>query len=127
MKNNNEVSSLWLETFKPRHEKIGFCICVNKDADQLISAFVFATQIEHSLFFLNPKFQASSHLLWLYNPVCVGPGQNPENRFSQNEAQPFKKSKQVRPEKVTERQIKYGSTLKQNKNFIAVEEILWPV
>ena len=41
---------------------------------QLISAFVFATQIVQSLYFLNPKFQASSHLLWLYRPVCVGPG-----------------------------------------------------
>ena len=41
---------------------------------QLISAFVFATQIAQSLFFLNPKFQASSHFLWLYSPVCVGPG-----------------------------------------------------
>ena len=51
-----------------------FCICENKDADQLrgnreavtaklISAFVFATQIVQSLYFLNPKFQASSHLL----------------------------------------------------------------
>ena len=24
--------------------------------------------------YLNPKFQASSHILWLYRPVCVGPG-----------------------------------------------------
>ena len=60
--------------------KPAFCICENKDADQfavtvkLISAFVFATRIEQSLFFLNPKFQASSHLMWLYSPVCVGPG-----------------------------------------------------
>ena len=22
----------------------------------------------------NPKFQAASHLLWFYSPVCVGPG-----------------------------------------------------
>ena len=41
---------------------------------QLISAFVFATQIVQSLYFLNPKFQASGHLLWLYSLVCVGPG-----------------------------------------------------
>ena len=48
--------------------KKGFRICVNKDADmiscavtaQLISAFVFTTQSAQSLFFLNPKFQASS-------------------------------------------------------------------
>ena len=53
---------------------------------QLISAFVFATQIVQSLYFLNPKFQASSHLLWLCSPVCVGPGRNPEDRLSHNEA-----------------------------------------
>ena len=55
--------------------------CENKDADQLcgkvISAFVFATQIVQPLYFLNPRFQASSHLLWLYSPVCVGPGRKP--------------------------------------------------
>ena len=54
---------------------------------KLISAFVFATQIERFLFFLNPKVQASSYLLWLYSPVCVGPGRNPEDRFYHNEAQ----------------------------------------
>ena len=25
----------------------------------------------------NPKFKDSSHFLWLYSPVCVGPGQKP--------------------------------------------------
>ena len=44
---------------------------------KLISAFVFATLIVRSLYFLNLKFQASSHLLWLYSPVCVGPGRKP--------------------------------------------------
>ena len=46
--------------------KPAFCICENKDADhtaKLISAFVFARQIIECLFYLNPKFQASSHLL----------------------------------------------------------------
>ena len=45
------------------------CICENKEADQLLGnreadlrAFVFATLIVQSLYFLNPKFQASSHL-----------------------------------------------------------------
>ena len=69
--------------------KPAFCICENKAADQLklISAFVFATQIVQSLFFLNPKFQAPSYLLWLHSPVCVGPGwKPPEDRFSHNEA-----------------------------------------
>ena len=44
---------------------------------KLISASVFATLIVQTLFFLNAKFQASSHLLWLYSPVCVGPGREP--------------------------------------------------
>ena len=64
-------------------------LCENKCADQLhsnitahlISAFVFATQIVQFLYFLNPKFQASSRLLWLISPVCVGPGRHPEDRF----------------------------------------------
>ena len=51
---------------------------------KLISAFVFAIRIVQSLFYLNPKFQASSHLLWLYSPVCVGPGRKPQRPvFSQ--------------------------------------------
>ena len=42
---------------------------------QRICTFVFATYIVDSLCFLNPKFQASSHPLWLYSQVCVGLGQ----------------------------------------------------
>ena len=63
--------------------KPAFCICENKDADQLrgnaklISAFVFATRLVQSFCFLNPKFQASSHLLWLHGRVSVGPGRKP--------------------------------------------------
>ena len=44
---------------------------------RLIRAFDFATKIVQSLYFLL-KFQASSHLMVLYSPVCVGPGGNPE-------------------------------------------------
>ena len=34
--------------------------------------------------FLNPNFQASSNLVWLYSPVCVRPGQKPQRQvFSQ--------------------------------------------
>ena len=47
---------------------------------KLISAFVFATNIVKSLYFLNTKFQASSHLVWLYSPVCVGPGRKPRRQ-----------------------------------------------
>ena len=63
--------------------KPDFCICENKDADQLRSncaadqRLCFLIRIVHALYYLNPKFQASSHLLWLYRPVCVGPGRKP--------------------------------------------------
>ena len=74
--------------------KLAFCICENKDADQLRGnreadqrlCFRYTVQ---SLYFLNPKLQASSHLLYLYSPVCVGPVGNPEDRFSHNEAHFF--------------------------------------
>ena len=67
--------------------KPAFCICENKNADQLrslISAFVFTTRIVQSLFFINPEFQVSSHLLWLCSLVCVGSGRKPRRPvFSQ--------------------------------------------
>ena len=51
---------------------------------KLISAFVFAIRIVQSLYYVNPIFQSSSHLLWLYSPVCVGPGRKPRRSvFSQ--------------------------------------------
>ena len=49
---------------------------------KLISAFVFATRIVQFLFFLNPKFHVSSHLMYLHRPVCVRPGRKPQRRFS---------------------------------------------
>ena len=63
--------------------KLDFCLGENKGADQLRGnreadhAFVFATRIVQFLFYLNPKFQASSSFLSLYRPVCVGPGRKP--------------------------------------------------
>ena len=41
---------------------------------KLISSFVFATWIVQSLYFVNPKFQASSHIQKLCSLVCVWPG-----------------------------------------------------
>ena len=70
--------------------KPAFCIWKTKTqislviTAKLISAFVFATQIVQSLYFLNLKFQASNHLLWLCSLVCVGPGRKPRRPvFSQ--------------------------------------------
>ena len=63
--------------------KAAFCICKNKDADQLHGncladqRLVFAIRIVKSLYFLNLKFQTSSDLLGSYSPVCVRPGQKP--------------------------------------------------
>ena len=54
---------------------------------KLISAFVFATWIVQFRFYLNPKFQASSHLLSLYSPICVGPGRKPRRSVFSHEAQ----------------------------------------
>ena len=68
---------------EPRPEKTGFCICKNKTA-KLISAFVSVIRIVNSLYYLHPKFQATSDLLWLYRPACVGPGRKPRRPvFSQ--------------------------------------------
>ena len=51
---------------------------------KLISAFVLATRILQSLYFLNQKFQTSSHPLWMYSLVSVGPGRKPQRPvFSQ--------------------------------------------
>ena len=52
-----------------------------------ISAFIFATLIVEFLYFLYTKFQASSHLVWLYSLVCVGPGRKPRRPiFSQRDS-----------------------------------------
>ena len=64
--------------------KPDFCLCKNKGADQLrklISAFVFATPIVQSLFFLNPNVQASSML----RSVCVRSGQKPRRPRGSND------------------------------------------
>ena len=70
--------------------KSAFCICENKDADQLRGnreadqRLCYPTRIVQSLYYQNPKFQASSNLVWLYSQVCVGPGRKPQRPvFSQ--------------------------------------------
>lgn len=68
----------YANSFSPDVRKTDFCM-YGKSKDvvttRLVSTFFFATQIVHSLSFLNPKFQASNHLMWLHSPVCVGSGQ----------------------------------------------------
>ena len=42
---------------------------------------IFSTKVcekvQSLFYFLNPKFQSSGHLLWLYTPVCVVSGRKP--------------------------------------------------
>ena len=45
------------------------------------------TWVVQFLYFLNPKFPASSHLLRLYSLVCTGPGQKPKLLFFSAKAQ----------------------------------------
>ena len=73
-----------------------FCICENKDADQLCgydqrlcfryidSTIPLLSKSNRKA--INPKFQASSHLLCLYSLVWVGPGRKQERWFSHDVA-----------------------------------------
>ena len=60
-----------------------FCISEIKGADQQRGNRVadqrlcFASKLVQSFNFINPKFQASCKLMWLYSPVYVGPGRKP--------------------------------------------------
>ena len=69
------------------------CIGENKDADQLRGnreadqRLCFRYTDSTILFYLNPKFQATSLLLWLPRPVCVGPVRKPHCWFSHEAAQ----------------------------------------
>ena len=57
-------------------------ICIGE-----ISAFDLATRIVQFLYFLYTKFHASSCLLFLCSPVCVGPVWKPHRWFSHEAAQ----------------------------------------
>ena len=80
-----------------RMGKPTICLVENKGADQLrsylavtaklISAFVFATWIVQFLYFLNPNFPVSSHLLCLYRSVYIRPARSPHCWFFHEVAQ----------------------------------------
>ena len=70
--------------------KLAFCICENKDADQLRSncaadqRLCFRYRDSTIPLLSKSEIQASNRLLWLYSPVCVGPGRKPRRPvFSQ--------------------------------------------
>ena len=71
----NENSIKWAATWEKQQSakaktkaQISFAVTA-----KLISAFVFDTRIVQFLYFINPKFQASSLLLCLYRSGCVRP------------------------------------------------------
>ena len=86
-----------LKLFEPPHGKTNNLPIKAKTKAQisfavtakLIRAFVFATRIVQFLFYLNPKFQASSSFLCLYRPVCDGPVWKPHCWFSHEAAHLF--------------------------------------
>ena len=74
--------------------KPAFCIlCESKDAVQLRGnpeadrRLCFRYIDSTILLLLNTKFQAPNHPMWLYSPVCVGPGRKPRRLvFSQRDS-----------------------------------------
>ena len=60
------LKSLVRKTGEAQEGQISFTVTA-----KLIIAFVFFTWIVPLLYFLNPNFPASSHLLCSYSPVCV--------------------------------------------------------
>ena len=73
---------------EPRHEKTCFCICANKDADQMCDIRAADQRLcfryLDSTIPLLPKSEIFkplySHLLKMYSPVCVGPGRKPRRQ-----------------------------------------------
>ena len=72
--------------------KPAFYICENKDADQLrgnreADQRLCFRYTDSTTSLLNSKFQASSHLRWVYSLVCVRPGRKPRRQvFSRRHA-----------------------------------------
>ena len=82
------ISSYSLLNMSRVLRKPAFCICENKDADQLrgnreANQRLCFRYIDSTLL-PTRNFQASSHLVWLYSLVCVGFGRKPRRPvFSQ--------------------------------------------
>ena len=64
------------DIFKPHREKTGFLHMQNLEADQRLGFRYTDTSIP-----LLSKSEISSHPLWLYSLICVGPGRKPGRLF----------------------------------------------
>ena len=97
IKTSFQLENLWKSSFKLSRvvRKTAFQYAKTKTqisftvTAKLISGFVFVSKIVQSFYFLNTRLEASSHILWLHSPVCVGHGRKPRRPCSQNEAQLF--------------------------------------
>ena len=59
------------------NNKDAYHLCRNCTPDQYLCFYFRDSTIP--FVFLNPKFHASSHLLWLYKSVCFRPGLKPRS------------------------------------------------
>ena len=74
-----------------------------------------------SIYYLNPKFQASSHLLWLYSLVCVGPGRKPRRPvFSERGSNVLQYHKSP---KVSDSQNVAEITIKFKQRGLSIEKV----
>ena len=107
------------------------CIGENKGADQLRGnreadqAFVIATRIVQFLFYLNPKFQASSSFLCLYRSVCVGPVQKPHCWFSHEVAHYY--IVWISTSMITHQSVDFLSLMDPDMVLNSINIILWNV
>ena len=103
-----------------RHiRKQTICICENKDADQLCSNFVFATQIVQSFFYLNPKKSL----------VYAGPGRKLKLLVFSCGGSSHSKNIQLLPPRITliyMLNVKVKTTFTRNMTCLAKEEHTGP-
>ena len=74
----SQITICEYDKYELYHDKI----CFLHMQKQRHRSAVFA----RSIYFLNTKFQAARHLMWLYSPVCVEPGRNHRDRFPHDTA-----------------------------------------
>ena len=115
-----------------RHEKTGYFAYAKTKTQisfavsaKLFSAFVFVTPIVQALYFLYTKFQASSHLVWLYSLVCVGPGRKPRRPVL---SQRGSKYPTCHPEVYVEMVLVLGMVLcAAARSFVVVIGLSWEI
>ena len=81
MKKTTTLFHIYICEFVKTKTQISFPVTL-----KLTSIFDMAAGMVQFLNFLNPKFAASIHLLWLHSLICVRTGRNPHCWFSHDAA-----------------------------------------